>query len=157
MAIKQVVPGLYQVSLGIVNSFILDDGGDLTLIDSGVAGSDAKIMAGVAELGKGPGDVGRILVTHAHGDHTGGLAALKRQTGAPVYIHPADGALIATGQSARPAKAAPGVMNALITRMMRPPATAARARWCRRWEWRNTSRRCTSTAHRRAITASPTN
>ncbi len=31
-----------------------------------------------------------ILLTHAHYDHMGGLEALSRLTGAPVYLHPAD-------------------------------------------------------------------
>lgn len=31
-----------------------------------------------------------ILLTHAHIDHVEGVAALKRRTGAPVYLHPAD-------------------------------------------------------------------
>lgn len=29
-----------------------------------------------------------ILLTHAHFDHVGGLAQLKEETGAPIYIHP---------------------------------------------------------------------
>lgn len=29
-----------------------------------------------------------ILLTHAHFDHVGGLARLKEETGAPIYIHP---------------------------------------------------------------------
>ncbi|MGH9465922.1 MAG: MBL fold metallo-hydrolase [Terriglobales bacterium] len=31
-----------------------------------------------------------ILVTHAHIDHIGGAAELKRRTGAPVWLHPRD-------------------------------------------------------------------
>ena len=31
-----------------------------------------------------------ILLTHAHVDHVEGVAALKRATGAPVWLHPAD-------------------------------------------------------------------
>ena len=31
-----------------------------------------------------------ILLTHAHVDHIEGVAALKRSTGAPIWLHPAD-------------------------------------------------------------------
>lgn len=31
-----------------------------------------------------------ILITHAHIDHIGGAAELKRRTGAPVWLHPRD-------------------------------------------------------------------
>ncbi len=37
--------------------------------------------------------VASILLTHAHLDHVGGVAAAVRETGAPVYLHPADRAL----------------------------------------------------------------
>lgn len=36
--------------------------------------------------------VSRILLTHAHCDHIGGLDALRRRTGAPVYMHRAEAA-----------------------------------------------------------------
>ncbi len=35
-------------------------------------------------------EVEAILLTHAHFDHIGGLNMLRRETGAPVYIHPAE-------------------------------------------------------------------
>ena len=36
-----------------------------------------------------------ILLTHAHLDHVGGVAEAKRETGAPVFLHPADAGLYA--------------------------------------------------------------
>jgi glyoxylase-like metal-dependent hydrolase (beta-lactamase superfamily II) len=118
MALKQVVPGLYQIGLGFVNAYLLDDVGKLTLVDTGVPGSETKILAALAELGKKPGDVKRILVTHAHGDHTGGLAALKQATNAPAYMHHADAELVRRGESGRPVTAAPGLFNGMMYRMM---------------------------------------
>ena len=31
--------------------------------------------------------IGKILLTHAHVDHVSGVAAAKRQLGAPIYLH----------------------------------------------------------------------
>jgi glyoxylase-like metal-dependent hydrolase (beta-lactamase superfamily II) len=36
-----------------------------------------------------------ILLTHGHLDHVGGVAEAKRETGAPVFLHPADAGLYA--------------------------------------------------------------
>lgn len=38
----------------------------------------------------GDDDVAAILLTHAHLDHIGAVAALVRETGAPIYLHPGD-------------------------------------------------------------------
>lgn len=122
MALTEVVPGLHQVSLGIVNAFLLQDDGELTLIDAGTGGSAARILAGAAVLGRTPAGIKRILVTHLHADHTGGLAELKRQTGAKVHMHPADAALIRQGIASRPARPAPGLIKRIIVplAMLRP-------------------------------------
>ena len=118
MALKQVAPGLRQISLGIVNAYLLDDGKELTLIDTGVPGSEKTILADIAALGKRPDDVKQILLTHVHGDHTGALAALKEATGAPAYMHHDDAELIRRGVVMRPVTAAPGLINGLLTKMM---------------------------------------
>lgn len=103
MAAKQVVEGVYALSLGPVNAFLIDDDG-LTLIDTGVPGSADKILEAVRALGRQPSDIRRILVTHCHADHSGSLAALVRATGAPAYMHPEDAALVRTGKAGRPMK-----------------------------------------------------
>lgn len=46
-----------------------------------------RILAGVTDW---PDGVSAILLTHAHLDHVGAVAALARATGAPVHLHPAD-------------------------------------------------------------------
>ncbi len=114
MPIKQIVPGVYAVSLGPVNAFLLDVNHELTLIDTGIPGSSGKILEAVQSLGRRPEDVKQILVTHCHTDHSGSLAALKKATGAPAVMHPLDAALVRKGETIRPVKPAPGLLNSLI-------------------------------------------
>jgi len=93
MAAKQIVEGLWQIGLGTVNAFLIDiDSGELTLIDSGFAESAGKIVRAVESLGRKAADIRHIIVTHCHPDHAGRLAAIKRLTGAPVYMHASDAA-----------------------------------------------------------------
>ncbi len=58
------------------------------LVDPG-AESQRLLAAAAAERAA----VEAILLTHAHLDHIGGVAGAKRETGAPVHLHPADMAL----------------------------------------------------------------
>jgi glyoxylase-like metal-dependent hydrolase (beta-lactamase superfamily II) len=114
MISEEIVPGLYQVALGNVNSFLIRDGDELTAIDAGHPGDAETILAAVRELGHQPSDVRNILITHAHYDHSGGLAALKEATGAPAWMHPLDANLVRTGRAERPHLVVPGLLNRML-------------------------------------------
>ena len=64
MSAKVVVPGLWQISLGFVNAFLLETDNGLALIDTGIAGSAEKILDAVRAAGRAPADIRHILVTH---------------------------------------------------------------------------------------------
>lgn len=79
------------VGRSAVNSYaFVDDDGSVTLVDCGLAKAPARIVAGLAAMGRTPADVTRIVLTHAHPDHAGGAAEMSRRTGAPVAAHAAD-------------------------------------------------------------------
>src|SRR5205809_2825696 len=96
----RVVEGLWQINLGAVNAFLID-AGDLTLIDTGLPKSDDKIVAAIESTGRNVTDVKHIIVTHCHPDHAGSVAALKRRSGARVYMHAVDAAMVRKGETTR--------------------------------------------------------
>lgn len=114
MALQELFPGLYQVSLGPVNAFLLRAGGELTIVDTGRPEDTEPLLAAVREMGYRPSDVQNILVTHAHYDHAGGLAALKEATGAPAWMHPLDAELVRAGRAMRPYQVTPGLLNRIL-------------------------------------------
>lgn len=98
----QLAPGVWRiptVGRSAVNSFAFVDGdGSVTLVDCGMKKAPARIVAGLAAIGKTPADVTRILLTHAHADHAGGAAEMARRTDAPVAVHAADKSYAETGR-----------------------------------------------------------
>ena len=74
-----------------VNTFLVQGGGRTVLIDTGAGGSfgptAGKLPASMAAAGIEPGDVDLVLLTHLHGDHTGGLV----RDGAAVFPNAAVG------------------------------------------------------------------
>ncbi len=113
MSAHEIVPGLYQIPLGIVHAWIIDDG-ELMLVDTGVPGSADRITAFVERLGRPVTDITRIIATHAHYDHTGSLAQMQRRSGATVFMHPEDAQLLAAGESMRPVTPGKGILNSVL-------------------------------------------
>ncbi len=68
-----------------LSSLLIETDDGLILIDGGLPQSAALIDASIQELGFDTRNVKAILVSHAHFDHAGGLAALQRLTGATVF------------------------------------------------------------------------
>ena len=122
-----VVPGLYAIPVGPVNTFLLDAPDGCTLIDSGLPGSTEKILDAIRALGKKPGDIRHILLTHAHPDHIGSFAAVKKATGASAYMHPSDAPIATSGKGFRPMKAAPGLLTGIMFRLFVRPLPSVEA------------------------------
>ena len=69
-------------------------GEEICLIDSGVAGSEKIILDYLKRTGKSPKEIKRLILTHAHPDHIGAAAAIKRISGCTVAAHAAEKAWI---------------------------------------------------------------
>lgn len=82
---KQIVPKLYTLTGMVMGRVYLIEGADsLTIIDAALAFSVPAILKQTAQFADKP--VKRILITHGHPDHIGGLPALKQATGAELIF-----------------------------------------------------------------------
>jgi metallo-beta-lactamase class B len=89
---------LYYVGSAGLSAFLITTPKGHILIDSGLPGSAKAIERSVTTLGFKPADVKILLNTHAHFDHTGGLAELKADTGATLIASAADREALETGK-----------------------------------------------------------
>ncbi len=86
-------------SQGITALLIKTDAGAL-LIDGGMPQMADTLLAQMKQLGVGPGQLRYLLHTHAHADHVGPLAAVKRATGATLITNAESATMLARGGTA---------------------------------------------------------
>lgn len=90
----------YYVGTRELGSLLITSPEGHVLIDGALPNSAPLILENIRTLGFDPGDVRLILNSHAHFDHSGGLAALQRATGAEVAATVASASVLEQGTSA---------------------------------------------------------
>lgn len=85
----EVAPSIHAVRLLGSNAFLIVDD-ELMLIDAGHRGSGRILRQYLIRLGHEFSDIRRIVCTHGHPDHIGGVQEIARASGATVLMHPAD-------------------------------------------------------------------
>jgi hydroxyacylglutathione hydrolase len=92
-----VVLRVHSIFGGIAVSHLIESDGGLVLVDAGLPGFERLILRRMAALGRD--DLRLIFITHAHVDHYGSAAALRRLTGVPIAIHRDDADAMAQGET----------------------------------------------------------
>jgi metallo-beta-lactamase class B len=93
----RIIGNIYYVGANEVTSYLITSPEGDILLDGGFPETAPLIERNIQKLGFKLTDVKALISTHAHYDHAGGLAELKRVTGATFYASAADTPLLAAG------------------------------------------------------------
>nr|AIW80565.1 class B beta-lactamase, subclass B3 [uncultured bacterium] len=78
----KIIGNIYYVGTNGLSSFLVTSPQGHVLIDTTMPETASQIEANIQKLGFKLTDVKYLVNTHAHMDHTGGFAQLKKSTGA---------------------------------------------------------------------------
>jgi len=85
----EIVPGVHAVRLLNVYAYLVDEP-QLSLIDAGLVGSGRRVVQEVKRLGRSMDELARIICTHGHPDHIGGVREIADDREVDILMHPAD-------------------------------------------------------------------
>ena len=74
-------PGVTRLGDPGVNFYLLEAPDGLVLVDGGLPGHLPQLQSHLEGAGRSLGDVRAVLLTHAHPDHTGVVAAARQARG----------------------------------------------------------------------------
>jgi metallo-beta-lactamase class B len=98
-----VIGNVHYVGAAGVSAFLITTNDGSILLDGGLPETAEQIERNIQALGFKLSDVKYLLNSHAHFDHAGGLAQLKRVSGAAFVASAADAAALKAGGPAMPA------------------------------------------------------
>lgn len=93
----RIAGNLYYVGTYDLACYLITTPKGHILINTGATGSVPQIRSHVKALGFRFSDIKILLTTHAHIDHVGGMAEIKKITGAKMMINEKDAAVLTDG------------------------------------------------------------
>lgn len=99
----KIAPGIHRIGTGLVNVYLVAEGGGVTIIDAGMPSYWGDLPGELAAMGHTIDDVRAIVLTHGHSDHIGFAERARRDAHIPIKVHEIDAAL-ARGEVPNPAK-----------------------------------------------------
>ncbi len=97
----EIAPGIRRLGDGRINPYLLQEAGEITIVDTGAPGQWRDLLAELATIGRTLDDVRAVVLTHGHSDHIGFAERIRRERHLQIQVHEADGAL-ARGEAPAP-------------------------------------------------------
>jgi len=88
----QLAPSLHRIGSTLVNSYLVEEAGQVTIIDAGLPGYWSDLTRELASMGRSLDDVRGLVLTHGDSDHIGFAKRLNREHGVPIHVHDRDAA-----------------------------------------------------------------
>ena len=85
----KLAPSLHRIGSDLVNCYVVEDGDQLTVIDTGVPGQWKDLERELTAMGRSVADIRGVILTHGDTDHIGFAERLRAQ-GVPIHVHEAD-------------------------------------------------------------------
>ena len=99
----EIARGIRRIGAGLVNSYLIEADGEVTIVDAGAPSYWGDLPAELAAMGRSLADVRSVVLTHGHTDHIGFAERIRRERGTPILVHELDAAL-ARGEVPNPSK-----------------------------------------------------
>ena len=84
---------MHTITLGITNCYLIEARDGYIMVDTGQQRRGKKFLQAIRQRGIQPGDIKLIIITHAHFDHVGSLAAIQGYCQCPIMMHPQEAKL----------------------------------------------------------------
>ncbi|HEL3811062.1 TPA: L1 family subclass B3 metallo-beta-lactamase [Stenotrophomonas maltophilia] len=99
MAPLQIADHTWQIGTQDLTALLVQTADGAVLLDGGMPQMAGHLISNMKVRGVAPQDLRLILLSHAHADHAGPVAELKRRTGAKVAANAESAVLLARGGS----------------------------------------------------------
>ena len=99
----EIAPRIRRLGAGLVNSYLVEDGGGVTIVDAGAPAYWNDLPDELAAFGRSLPDVRSVVLTHGHSDHIGFAERIRAERQVPLRVHELDASL-ARGEVPNPAR-----------------------------------------------------
>lgn len=95
----QVAPGVHRLGTSVVNLYLVEEAGRLTLVDAGLPSYFDDTLQAIEALGHDLHDIDAVVLTHGHAGHAGMAERLRTEAQARIFVHQADAQMVRTMRS----------------------------------------------------------